>query len=193
MVVTLVVRVEAVAVVQCPCSIGTVIVRTEYVQHAAGYFKVKVTSSSQTGVHLECCLLKLLKLHVHDSVFVQHERSWCHVVGVPSIFDLCRGCTFNLWFRTFTKVPNTSSSTPHDESSYVQQTSIVYCADASLRLRGHGARDSHRSIYVLSDSVLVVSINRIVLAFPSSTSAVTALGCLAGKAVVLCRGWTSHA
>lgn len=45
---------------------------------------------------------------------------------------------------------------------------------------------------MLSDSVLVVVINSIVLKLPSSTSVIEAFGCLSGTAAVLCRAWTSY-
>ena len=54
----------AVAVAPFPCSTGTVIVGTDYAQQTAGYFMVKLSSSSQTGVDLQCYLVGYLELHV---------------------------------------------------------------------------------------------------------------------------------
>ena len=67
-------------------------------------------------------------------------------MDVPSIFDLA---------LCGSEVANISSSPPHYSSSYVQQTFIVYGADACLRLCGHGARDKQKVIRA-SGSVLVV-------------------------------------
>ena len=50
---------------------------------------------------------------------------------------------------------------------------------------------------MVGDSVLVevvlIVYSEVVLALSSSTSAVTAGGCLARTAAVMCRGWTSDA
>ena len=79
----------AVAVLPLPCGIGRVIVRSDYVQQTTGYFNVKLHSSSQTGVHLQCCLLKLLKLHV-----CTYTRFSFGLAG--TVIAVCSGCTFNL-------------------------------------------------------------------------------------------------
>ena len=76
-VVALAVRVVTVAVAPFPGSIDTVIVRTEYVQQAAGYFNLKLTSSSQTGIHsmLPFKITKIItSVHVYE-VLIQQERS----------------------------------------------------------------------------------------------------------------------